>query len=138
MGFESPADRFFGEDVLKILDPGHKYELEVYDAGNPDHTEIAFLKREGKGFPFNKGSFPGTNCQEVLRALIDRTEYLNKQVPCAETEAIIAQLKAALFLFESRAARVHDKTLSLSDLGAPVRNQVCNICGHLKEVCVGH
>ena len=86
---------------MKILDAGHHYELDCLDG---DETQsLVFVKRSGPKFPFNEGSYPGTNCQEVLRALIDRCQYLQAQAPCAETKSIIANLRAALLLFELRA-----------------------------------
>ena len=80
--------------TMKILDAGHIYSLDSLD-GNLEQT-LTFVKREGEKFPFNSGSHAGTNCQEVLRVLIDRSEYLQKQKPCAETECIISSLKTAL------------------------------------------
>lgn len=118
---------------MKILDAGHKYTLESYDGGTP--TTLTFMKREGENFPFNSGHYGGTNCQEVLRALIDRSQYLQKQKPCAETEAIVASLQTALMLFELRAARLHGISLELKDLDELVRVLPCNICGHSKCEC---
>lgn len=119
---------------MKIIDAGHAYLLAGYDGGT--EQRLVFLKREGEGFPFNCGAHGGTNCQEVLRALIDRSEYLNRQIPSAETEAILGALRTALFLFESRAARRHCLELELADLHAAVRLPSCETCGHL--VCPGH
>lgn len=119
---------------MKIIDAGHAYLLDGYDGGSKQ--QLTFLKREGDGFPFNHGSNGGTNCQEVLRALIDRTEYLLRQVPCAETEAAVGCMKTALFLFEARAARRHARHLDFADLSAPVRMQPCTTCGHIE--CGGH
>ena len=120
---------------MKILDAGHTYELTVYDSDDDDKSVLRFLKREGDNFPFNSGFYPGTNCQEVLRALIDRSEYLQKQKPCAETESIIALLKTALMLFETRAARIHEIDLSLTDLNQCVRMVACSNCGHVVCDC---
>lgn len=48
---------------MKVVDPGHTYELDVLDApqqhqGHP----LIFVKREGPGFLGNVGHNPGTNC----------------------------------------------------------------------------
>lgn len=116
---------------MKIIDAGHKYQVDSLDGGEPQ--TIQFVKRIGDGFPFNGGDpVSGTNCQEVLRVLIDRTEYLGKQIPCAETEAALALMRTALLLFESRAARRHGRTLSLRDLHEAVRLQPCQKCGHIQ------
>lgn len=114
---------------MRILDAGHIYRLEGYNGG--ESQVLTFIKRQGDGFPFNEGEHGGTNCQEVLRALIDRTEYMMRQIPCAETEAAVGCMKTALFLFESRAARRHSRHLDLPDLSAAVRMQPCTQCGHL-------
>lgn len=114
---------------MKILDAGHAYELDSLDGGSP--IDLWFVKREGENFPFNSGNRPGTNCQEVLRALIDRCRYLNNQKPCAETEAIIGCLETALLLFELRAARRHGRTLCLQQLQELMCARVCKKCLHV-------
>lgn len=114
---------------MKILDAGHYYSIDNID--DDKIQTIKFVKREGEGFPFNAGNFPGTNCQEVLRVLINRTEYLNSQIPSAETEGAISAMKTALFLFEVRAARRHGNFLDLRDLHEPVRLNPCKTCGHI-------
>jgi hypothetical protein len=46
-------------------DPGHSYYLSVYDRltlVDTSHHALVFMKREGPGYPFNVGSYPGTNC----------------------------------------------------------------------------
>jgi len=117
---------------MKILDAGHEYELDCLDG---DLKQIiVFVKREGQKFPFNIGKHAGTNCQEVLRALIDRTEYLQKQQPCAETECIISSLKTALLLFELRAAREHGMSLKLRHTEELMWG-FCAKCGHLTCKC---
>ena len=112
---------------MKILDAGHHYELDGYDEGPPQ--QIRFLKREKE--PFNASSYGGTNCQELLRALIDRAKYLQNQKPCAETEAIVGLLSTALMLFETRAARVKERIIEFRDLGDVVRGKTCAECGHI-------
>jgi hypothetical protein len=115
---------------MRILDAGHRYEIDGLDGGQSQI--IQFVKRIGHGFPFNAGSAAGgTNCQEVLRVLIDRIDYLQRQKPCAESESISALLKTALMLFEVRAARHHGHTLALVDLMQCVREETCAECGHI-------
>ena len=114
---------------MKILDAGHKYEVDALDGGEPQ--VIQFVKRCGEGFPFNASESGGTNCQEVLRILIDRVDYLQRQKPCAESEAISSLLKTALLLFEVRAARNHGHTLAMGDLMQCVREKPCGKCGHV-------
>lgn len=114
---------------MRILDAGHRYELDSLD-GEIRQT-LTFVKRVGDKFPFNVDGHAGTNCQEVLRALIDRAEYLNRQDPCADTEAIVGNLRSALLLFELRAARRHDRHLSLESTSRLISGPTCKVCGHL-------
>ena len=118
---------------MKILDAGHKYQLDQLDSlQNAEPLLLRFVKREGENFPFNKGSYGGTNCQEVLRVLIDRSKYLQRQKPCAETEAIIASLEAALLLFEVRASRRHGLQLDVRSLADLSSMGTCKECGHIQ------
>lgn len=120
---------------MKIIDAGHEYMLETLD-GNGAPMALVFVKREGDKFPFNRGHHSGTNVQEVLRALIDRTEYLNRQVPCAETEAAAYCLRTALLLYEIRAARRHGRHLDLTLTQELCCLPTCKTCGHIG--CEGH
>jgi hypothetical protein len=114
---------------MQVIDPGHDYRLTVFDG--VANQRLTFMKREGAGYPFNAGSNPGTNCQEVLRALIDRVSYLQRQIPCAENDAIVANLRAALYLFEIRAARRHGRELTGGYEN--IENvQPCATCGHIE------
>jgi hypothetical protein len=65
----------------------------------------------------------GTNTQEVLRALIDRTKYLNSIQSCPETEDAIWFLRQALYLYEVRAyRRKQDKLNQRSGLHESIAN----------------
>lgn len=124
---------------MKIIDAGHEYQLDTIDdvTGDKGPQTLTFVKRSGAKFPFNRGEHPGTNVQEVLRALIDRTEYLNNQKPCAETEAAAGCLRAALVLFEQRAARRHKRFLSLPSTQHLMCSPTCPKCGHIGCGCAG-
>ena len=119
---------------MKIIEAGHIYLLDSIDGGEPQRLE--FVKREGDNFPFNSGAHPGTNVQEVLRALEDRTHYLWRQKPCAETEAAWYALKIALWAYEDRAARRHGRHLDLKEIHELVNGTTCKTCGHIG--CEGH
>lgn len=113
-----------------MLDPGHDYVLESLDGDAPQR--LTFVKREGAGFPGNVGSHPGTTMQEVLRALIERAEYVNAQVPCAETEAAAEMWKASLVLLEARAARRHGRVAGeFETLDEAWTARGCPRCGHV-------
>jgi hypothetical protein len=129
---------------MKVIEIGHHYELECYDVGDRVwiKDDIFFMKRVGGHYPGNKGEpHPGTNCQEVLRVLINRIKYLDRQIPCDENKIIIQDLRNALLLFEQRAARMHGRTLSkrffLNDPKLIKRVEIedeptCKTCGHIE------
>jgi hypothetical protein len=87
---------------MKILDEGHKYELDHVDSDG--HETVTFIKRSGEHIKHDD-EYPGTNSQELLRVLIDRTKYLNDQLTCDESGDIIYYLRQALFIYEARAYR---------------------------------
>lgn len=117
---------------MRELDPGHVYDLVVYDGAGSQR--LTFMKREWSGYPGNVGSYPGTNCQEVIRALIARTKYLDQQIPCPENKAIIESLRSAIIAFEQRAAHRHKRIVFFSDLIEDV--PTCGTCGHIG--CTNH
>ncbi len=113
---------------MKILDPGHKYELQSLDGGKPQLK--IFVKREGPNFPGNIGSYPGSNLQENWRADLNRLRYLWEQKPCVETENAILYVRLALWELEKRAARIHGRsepTSKEAEFG-----KTCVECGHVK------
>jgi hypothetical protein len=113
---------------MKTIDPGHFYELDSYDGGR--QLVLRFMKRIGDGYPHNVGPpYPGTNCQEVIRALIDRVKYLNMQTPHAQNEVILEGLRSALTAFEVRAAERHGRELLIEQ---PIEHMPsCEVCGHV-------
>lgn len=118
---------------MRVADPGHVYEVDCLDGGSPQR--IVFVKREGPGYPFNVGHHAGTNCQEVIRVLVDRVKYLQRQIPCAENELIIDHLRATLRLFEERAAFRHGRVLGSIPIEIEAM-QWCQTCGHIG--CTSH
>lgn len=132
---------------MRVVDPGHLYELNTLD-GVID-VKLQFVKRCGENYPGNsEPPYPGVTTQEVLRALIDRTKYVNGQHACEENEAALHCLRDALVEFERRAARVRGDTVvlrralhSVTDLlndqwGEVEKLPVCERCGHI--ACTKH
>lgn len=124
---------------MKTVNPGHLYMLKTYDSrvflGD---QPLMFVKRMGDRYPGNADAHPGTLSQEVLRALIDRVKYVNGQAPCSENGHILENLRAALLLFESRAARVHGLSLTdfLDSHDEVIEDlEACPHCGHLVCRC---
>ncbi len=114
---------------MTVIDPGHDYWLDALDGGAP--VRLTFVKREGPRYPGNVGTHGGTTLQEVLRALIERSNYVNAQIPCPETTLAIGLLQSALYLFEARAARVHGRILNCSLAGVVEGAGKCLRCGHV-------
>jgi len=114
---------------MRILDPGHRYSILSFDGACEQY--IQFMKRVGPKFPGNEEAYPGTNCQELLRVLIDRVKYLENQVPCVENKLILSSLENALFLFEARAARRHGRDFKEETPSQVAQLGYCSICGHV-------
>lgn len=121
---------------MKVRDPGHVYELTNLDDpdGEVPPVLLYFVKREGEGYPGNVGHHAGTNMQEVMRALIDRLLYLDKQVPDYRNQQIIRVLRDSIWDLEKRAAERHGRDLRFADIEnePDIENeQVCSKCGHI-------
>ncbi len=121
---------------MRTLDPGHTYWLDMLDT-NADQrhgTEIlTFVKREGPRYPGNASHYPGTNCQEVIRALIARVQHLDSQAADPHNPQIIRHLREALWLFEFRAAKKYGRALpTLDELGSIEDEPACPGCAHIR------
>jgi hypothetical protein len=87
---------------MKIIDPGHVYELK--QLGDNNTQTLKFIKRSGGAVQYDQ-EWAGLQTQEVLRALIDRTKYLDTVLECKETKEAIKHLQMALYWYEVRALR---------------------------------
>src|SRR4030095_12291812 len=113
---------------MKVIDPGHKYELDNLDGSLK--TSLTFVKREGNKYPGNTGHYEGTNLQEVMRALIDRTKYLNSQIYDQRNLAIINKLRECIWLLEDRAASRHSREFDFWPDNIEFV-PTCKYCGHI-------
>ncbi len=124
---------------MRVIDPGHYYVLDDLDHEAADWqlkpARLWFVKRIGEKFPGNREpSHSGTTTQEVIRALIDRTQYVDNQRPDPTNQVVIASLRAALVELEVRAAQERGDTASAGRIRAlehPEREVTCAGCGHL-------
>lgn len=126
---------------MKILEPGHQYQLDIFDKEdkNVRFGWLMFMKRIGEGYPGNTGApHSGTNCQEVLRVLIDRVKYLNDvNIPDLRNKIILSNLRAALLQFEMRAYERHGYDKTYPDLWRKLFVEeietlpTCSKCGHI-------
>lgn len=94
---------------MEIIDDGHIYDM--WQLGSDDPQRITFIKRSGGAIQYEE-QWPGVQVQEVLRVLIDRTEYLNEIIPCNESKDALWHLRMALFMYEVRAHRRKNESLN--------------------------
>jgi hypothetical protein len=113
---------------MTVIDSGHEYVLDSIDGEAPQR--LVFVKRQGDKYPGNVGCHAGTTSQEVLRALIERATYVNRQMPCPETSEATALLIRVVWLFESRAARLHGRAAPSVE-AAVLGCDRCRACGHV-------
>lgn len=123
---------------MKVIDTGHVYELDLLDFAEGTcspylHGHLIFVKREGEGYPGNVGHHPGTNMQEVLRALIDRVQYLDSQISDQRNNTVLFNLRCALLHLERRAAERHGRAFgeALSSHVGIETLPTCPKCGHI-------
>lgn len=86
---------------MDISKPGHKYYLDsgIISEGSSGYGAfpLVFMER------FEDGSMDdGTTNEEVLEALIDRIQWLQKKVPCRENEIVITKLEESLMWLKKR------------------------------------
>lgn len=86
---------------MHISFPGHVYQLTnrvvTNDANVGSYQTLGFVQNEP---PLLKS---GVTSQEVLRALIDRSKYVQGRLPHPTNRRILEHLRMALILHESRA-----------------------------------
>lgn len=121
---------------MRVIDNGHIYELDEVDHDGTDLRDVQQIRfvrrRDGRGelLPESQRE-PGILTQEILRVAIDRTLYLYAEDPCDEDTEIVKHLRAALVLYESRAAR-----RNIEKVSKPEEKEVCPKCHHM--LCFGH
>jgi hypothetical protein len=100
---------------MKVLTPGHCYELMCYDPPRKDGDiqTLRFIEKvPAEQTP--SGSHPdtpagtlvtlnnGTTNEEVLLVLIDRLKYLQEKFPCRDTAIVITKLEESQMWLERR------------------------------------
>lgn len=93
---------------MKVLEPGHLYELESMDGTFPQ--QIQFIEK-GKLItdnPETDGKLAtirdGTTNEEILKMLINRLTFLNAKLPSDETKEAIQDCRRALAWLNWRSA----------------------------------
>lgn len=89
---------------MKVLTPGHKYELSNFENKDLKGQELQFIEKEPKfvGSTELVTINDGTTNEEVLEALIDRITFLNSKFPCRENSLAITNLEQALMWLNKR------------------------------------
>jgi hypothetical protein len=97
---------------MKIIESGHIYQLNWLDKWSPNSVNWEdFKSSDGKHYldylvfvnRENTREHPGTQTQEVLRALIDRTQHCDRCLRWEGNDLIVHHLRMALALHEARA-----------------------------------
>lgn len=96
---------------MKVIVPGHLYEVPYLEHPGKGKLLVRFLRRSSEmvQYPYD---WPGVNTQELLRVLIDRTQFLYQVGPCEETANAISWLQMALYEYEARAWRRKQQRLN--------------------------
>lgn len=97
---------------MKILTPGHKYELENFENKQNSGQTLQFIEKElitkepDSDAVVNKlvTVNDGTTNEEVLAMLINRLQFLNNKFPCKENAVALTHLETALLWLEKRTA----------------------------------
>ena len=116
-----------------VHDKGHTYILDTLD-GECNVNVLRFVKREGKGYPGNKSSYAGTTTQDVIRCLIDRTQYVDKQKPCWQNKLVFFLLNTCIYLLELRHWHKH-KLKGYLPFFMCYAMPICKKCGHTNCKC---
>lgn len=106
---------------MRVLDPGHKYELDNLLADTK--TILQFMKDPS----LHGGSgYDGPTCQEVLRAMIDRVQVLDAERRWSGNDSIIFHMRMAIAGFEARAILRH-----VEKDGLPIERLPLDDDGHI-------
>lgn len=125
---------------MEVIDPGHKYELAAFDThGLIVCQPLQFVKRNDppEKYPGNDSAYPGTQIQEVLRALINRVQYVDNQIHCTQTSKVESNLLQSLWLLEHQHCERHGMpdAMEIVDVGTVDTVPFCPTCGHIICFC---
>lgn len=94
---------------LKVLTPGHRYELPDFEPTSIEGQKIQFIEK--RPYPHAPDGGPttqletvnnGTTNEAVLEMLIDRLQFLNGKFPCRENAVALTHIETALMWLEKR------------------------------------
>lgn len=92
------------ENKMKVLKPGHRYELPNFENKDAPGQILQFIEKERKSPDSNElvTVSDGTTNEAVLTMLIDRLTFLQDKASCRENAIVITKLEEALMWLESR------------------------------------
>jgi hypothetical protein len=94
--------------TMKVLRPGHQYELDNLEPTLPGAVKqiLQFIEKDPavEGDPRMVTINDGTTNEEVLAVLIDRLQSLNAKFPCRENAIVITKLEESLMWLNKRTA----------------------------------
>ena len=89
---------------MNCIDDHHNYELNSFEAGEPQ--KLAFINKKVKDPATGEliTVHNGTTNEEVIKMLIHRLGEMGKKFPCRENSLAITKLEEALMWLEKRTA----------------------------------
>ena len=88
---------------MKVIVPGHRYELENLDGSPPQ--QVQFIQKELVAEECALRTVAdGTTNEELLKVLIDRMQCLQAKAPCRENSIVLTNLEESLMWLEKRTA----------------------------------
>ena len=91
---------------MKVIVPGHLYELANFENKDAEGQKLQFIQKEpvAEGSTELKTVSDGTTNEELLEVLIDRMQFLQSKSPCRENAITITKLEEALMWQNKRTA----------------------------------
>jgi hypothetical protein len=89
---------------MKILTPGHKYEVVNFEHPEVPGQTIQFIQKTYAGHGPLQTEHDGTTNEELLRVLVDRLRTMGEKLPSRENSIAITKCEEALLWLEKRTA----------------------------------
>ena len=86
---------------MRVITPGHKYELDNFEGDKKKYLQ--FIQKDPLTTSPEDDNYKdlitienGTTTEEVLKVIVDRFAYLNKQFPSRKNSIILTKLEESL------------------------------------------
>lgn len=97
--------------MITIITPGHEYELIDFESYNNPSSPVTLQNLRFVNKRPNSANnellelvHDGTTNEDLLKVLINRTQYLQSKFPCRENAIALTKMDEALMWFEKRTA----------------------------------